>query len=124
MTKKLLLIALYRALDVLYDEMKDGKHDDTNIRGLEDYLAEANPYLFVGRESADPAISAELNKFFDQFYSEDNITPEESYQFIRKYLSSEYTDYYGDLLSLFDDISLDEWVALCQLIEKEQAGTE
>ncbi len=48
MTRKNIYIAMYRALDCLYDESPNEE--------LGEYLSEANPYLFKDMQSDDPAI--------------------------------------------------------------------
>ncbi len=112
MTKKLVYIAMYRALDCLFDE--------TQREDLGKYLSEANPYSFTDRMSADPAVFDGFNNFFDSLYSND-ITVEESYNFVRKYLISEHLSYYGSFAPIFDDISLEEWTKLCGIVADEEA---
>ncbi len=113
MTKKLVFIAMYRALDCLYDE--------TQREDLGNYLSESNPYLFTDRKSADPAVFAGFSNYFDSIYTIDDVSVEEGYSFVKKYLSSEHLSYYGDFVSIFDDISLEEWIDLCSIIENEEA---
>ena len=113
MTKKLVFIAMYRALDCLFDE--------TQREDLGNYLSEANPYLFTDRKSADPAVFDGFSNYFDKFYINNNITVEESYTFVRKYLSSEHLSYYGDFVQTFEDISLEEWIELCAIVAGEEA---
>ena len=112
MTKKLVYIAMYRALDCLFDE--------TQREDLGNYLSEANPYLFTDRKSADPAVYAGFSNYYDNCFTDDDITSEKSYTFVRKYLLSEHLSYYGDFAPLFDDISLEEWTELCSIIEGEE----
>ena len=114
MTKNIVFIAMYRALDCLYDE--------TQREDLGNYLSEANPYLFADRKSADPAVFAGFSSYFDSLYANDNVTAEEGLVFVRKYLRSEHLSYYGDFASLFDDISLAEWTELCGIVADEEAG--
>lgn len=112
MTKKLLFIAMYRALDCLYDE--------TPIEDLGNYLSEANPYLFTDRKSADPAVFTAFSQYFDSLYANDDVTVEEGYTFVRKYLNSDHLSYYGDFIPIFDDISLEEWTELCDIVTDEE----
>lgn len=113
MTKKLVFIAMYRALDCLFDE--------TQREDLGNYLSEANPYLFADRKSADPAVFDGFSNYFDSFYINDNITVEEGYNFVKKYLSSDHLSYYGNFTLIFNDISLEEWTELCGIIADEEA---
>ena len=112
MTKKIVFIAMYRALDCLFDE--------TQREDLGNYLSEANPYLFTDRKSADPAVYAGFSNCYDKYFTDDDITSEKSYSFVRKYLLSEHLSYYGNFAPLFDDISLEEWTELCSIIKGEE----
>jgi len=96
MNKKLVFIAMHRALDCLYDE--------TKREDLGNYLSEANPYIFTDRESADPAICADFCDYLSEKSSQDDFSPEESYLLVRQYLSSKYLTYYGNFAPIFDDI--------------------
>ena len=78
------------------------------------------PYLFTDRKSADPAVYAGFSNCYDKYFTDDDITSEKSYSFVRKYLLSEHLSYYGDFAPLFDDISLEEWTELCSIIEGEE----
>ena len=86
------------------------------------YLSEANPYLFTDRKSADPAVFDAFSHYFDNLYANDDVTVEEGYSFIRKYLNSENLSYYGTFTPIFDDISLEEWTELCSIVADEEAG--
>lgn len=112
MTKKLLFIAMYRTLDCLYDE--------TQREDLRNYLSEANPYLFTDRKSADPAVFAAFSHYFDSLYTNDDVSVEEAYSFVRQYLNSEHLSYYGNFAQIFDDISLEEWTELCGIVADEE----
>lgn len=112
MTQNLVFIAMYRALDCLYDE--------TKREDLRDYLSDANPYLFADRKSADPAVYAEFCNYLSENSPKNDYSPEESYSLVRQYLSSECLSYYGNFISAFDDISMEEWLNLCNIIENEE----
>ena len=78
------------------------------------------PYLFTDRKSADPAVYAGFSNCYDKYFTDDDITSEKSYSFVRKYLLSEHLSYYGNFAPLFDDISLEEWTELCSIIKGEE----
>ena len=113
MTKKNVYISMYRALDCLYDE--------TQREDLGNYLSEANPYLFIDRNSADPAIFAGFSDYFDSFHNKNDISAEEGYVLVKNYLRSEHMAYYGKFEPLFEDVSLDEWADLCRIVEVEES---
>ena len=58
------------------------------------------------------------------FYSKDESHRKKAISLSEKYCGCENIAYYCNFQSLFDDISLDERLALCRLIEKEEAETE
>ncbi len=101
MTKSKIFIAMFRALDCLYDE---NPHEE-----LAEYLSEANPYLFKDRKPADSGIEEEFNEFVDK-----DMESPEAYACVKKYLAEK-----TDFAKLFSDISLEEWNDLCNIIEEE-----
>ena len=80
---------MFQALDALWDEC----HDDT----LAGYLSEANPHLFKGKGSADPAIWAEFSATFAKRFPDGETSLEDAYGFVTEYLegiSDEYSKVY------------------------------
>ena len=75
--KKNVFIAMYRALDCLFDE--------TQREDLGNYLSEANPYLFTDRKSADPAVYAGFSNCYDKYFTDDDIT---SFVVLRKFCAA------------------------------------
>ena len=108
MNRKLTFIAMYRALDCLYEE--------TPSELLREYLGNANPYIFKDRDSADPAIGSEFADMWTSLHLPDNISDSEAYDFVRKYLKSR-----TEFATVFDDISLAEWQDLCNIIMEEKS---
>lgn len=60
---------------------------------LGDYLSDANPFLWKGRHSADPAIWAEYNDAFKKLRPNGCQTLEDSYDFVCTYLQEAGTYY-------------------------------
>lgn len=102
MTSKNIFIAMYRALDCLYDEHP--------FEELGEFLSEANPYLFQDRYAVDPAIQKE----FEEFVRVDMDTAD-AYECVKQYLAQR-TEFYDT----FSDISLEEWIDLCNMIDQEE----
>ncbi len=101
MTKDQIYIAMFRAMDCLYDEAPDEE--------LGKYLSEANPYLFKDRQAADPAIEQEFYEFIDK-----DMDSAEAYNRVKEYLSMK-----TNFVTIFSDITLEEWKNLCDMIVEE-----
>ena len=91
MNRKYIFIAMFRALDCLYDE-KPSKE-------LGEFLSEANPYLFKDRHSADPAVIEEFNQYVDAHIEEMGDTVKDAYQMVAVYLKDK------GFSNIFSDIS-------------------
>lgn len=85
-------IAMYYALDAAYDAIGDEQ--------LRRYLSDANPFLFKGEGSADPAVYAE----FEQAYKGvcgDDPNAQEALAAVRGYLKGQDA---GVLIAAFDSV--------------------
>ena len=102
MTAKNIYVAMYRALDCLYDE--------DPFEELGEFLSEANPYLFQDRHAADPAIQKE----FDEFVRGD-LNMADAYECVKQYLAKK-TQFHDT----FSDITLEEWTDLCNIVDQEE----
>lgn len=99
---------MFMALDAYWDE----HHDDT----LAGYLSEANPYLFGGKGSADPAVWIEFEREFLKRFPSGSASLADAHDFVVSYLdgiSKEYSlAYPGEtqLTEAFLDIApLERW---------------
>lgn len=110
MNKKLTFIAMFRALDCLYEESPN--------EVMREYLSDANPYIFKDRDPADPAIGVEFSDMWISSGLPDDISANDSYYFVKNYLQA-----YTDFASIFDDISLSEWCDLCNIVKEEESTT-
>lgn len=106
MNYKQVFRAMFRALDCLYDEKPN--------KELQEYLSNANPYVFKDRESADPEIIKEFHENISQKSNDSNIDAVLAYSLVQSYLLSK-----TQFAERFSDISLEEWVELCKIIEAE-----
>ena len=108
MNRKLTFIAMYRALDCLYEESPN--------EIMREFLSEADPYIFTDRESADPAIGVEFADMWINCSLPDDISVSEAYTFVKNYLHK-----YTSFATAFDDISFSEWCDLCDIIVEEES---
>ncbi len=90
-------VNMYLALDASWDEC----HDET-LRG---YLSEADPYLFKGKGSADPAAWAEFSAAYAERFPGDVADLEDAHGFTAEYLekiSDKYSKVYPGKKRLVD----------------------
>lgn len=91
-------VNFYYALDYIFDL--------TNSTELGDYLSGANPFLFEGANSADPAIYDEFEKAYIKDFGTNDISSEKAYNWLKKYVNSlENTA----VKNTFQDITLKMW---------------
>lgn len=102
-------VNMFMALDALWDECRD----DT----LAGYLSEANPFLFKGKGSADPAIWAEFSAAFAKCFPDSEVSLVGAHEFVIGYLediSDAYSKAYPGskrLADAFQEIApLERWV--------------
>ena len=110
MKRKYLNLAMYRAMDCLYDEQEDPSEE------LLQFLSDSNPYLYRERTAVDPAIQAS----FDRSMNYQNIAQEvdisSAYSAVKIFLAEQNLNF----AKMFEDISLEEWENLCRIIENEE----
>ena len=111
MKTKLIFVAMYRALDCLYDE-----HPSEALRA---YLSDADPYIFADRSSADPTVAAEFTDYVRTSYNGDEFDVNFAYDIAKNYLRTKPT-----LYDSFLKIDLDEWENLCKIIQDEEGNHE
>jgi hypothetical protein len=103
MTKiNILYIAVYRALECLEQECQD---DD-----LSAFLDKANPYVFVDRKSADPAIYDEFKLWCKE------QDKRKTFEVVKDYLNNKTK--FGEIFSL---ITEEEWNDLVKMVEEEES---
>ena len=110
MKRKFLLLAMYRAMDCLYDE-QDQPSDELTL-----FLSDLNPYIWQERTAADPALQADFDNFLDKQNICAEVDEEIAYYAVKNFLSEQNKKF----VEMFEDISLDEWKKLCEIIADEE----
>lgn len=125
MKRKYLHIAMFRAIDCLYDELKNPPEI------LSKFLADANTYLWADHKTADPAIQADFDRSMDRQHINDEVEAATAYNAVKNFLSEQYpkfVEWFEDgngnnptFAELFERISLDEWKELCNIVTEEES---
>lgn len=92
-------VAMYQALDAAYDE-------DHNKKVLA-FISDANPNIWKGRTSGDPAVFAEFADGFAARFPGGKAQPKDAMAFVRIYLTGQNDEYdweEGDLVAAFDSV--------------------
>lgn len=92
-------VYFFYALDYVYD-MKGSEK-------LGDYLSGANPFLFEGNGSADPAVYDEFEKAFKKEFKTDRIDKTAAYNWLKKYTVEMKND---AVKEAFETITLNMWL--------------
>ena len=90
----------------------DADWDDTQNEELREYLSDANPFLFKGENSADPAVYSDFCKFIDGY----DLTEENSYDVAKKYVISLEND---TLTESFNTLEKEQWFDVMPEVLKE-----
>ena len=126
MKQKFLHIAMFRALDCLFDEMKNPPEI------LDVFLTDANPYIWADHTTADPAVQADFDKSMDRQNIGAQVDEATAYNAVKIFLAEQnfqFAEWFEDVshdkqhpffVELFEDISLDEWKELCALVTEEE----
>ncbi len=98
-------VAMYQALDAAFDEHPSSER-------LREFASEANPFLWKGKGSADPAVYIEFEHAWKERFGNHEIAAPEARQFVRGYLKTQDEDEYafapaGDvtLVEAFDSMA-------------------
>ncbi len=111
MKRKYLHIAMYRAMDCLYDEQEQPSEE------LLQFVSDANPYIWEDRTTSDPAIQADFDKFMDRQNIGEEVDESTAYYAVKSFLAEQNPEF----AELFADISLDEWKDLCYMVTEEES---
>lgn len=99
-------VAMYQALDAAYDASKSKK--------VFAFCADANPYIWKGKTSADPAVFNTFSKQYESRFKNKETDPSNTLAFVRSYLAEQNSEYAweeGDLVKEFDSVVAPElWV--------------
>lgn len=85
-------VAMYQALDAAYDTIKS--------ESLRQYLSDANPFLFEGEGSADPAVYVEFEQLFNETCGK-SPSAVDALSAVRSYLGEQDAD---ALVAAFDSV--------------------
>ena len=110
MERKHLHIAMYRAMDCLYDELAQPSAE------LLKFVSDANTYIWQDKSTADPAIQADFNSSMDRQNIDAEIDEESAYNAVKNFLNEQNPEF----AELFAKISLDEWKKLCAIVTEEE----
>ena len=117
---------MFRALDCLFDEMKNPPEI------LDVFLTDANPYIWADHTTADPAVQADFDKSMDRQNIGAQVDEATAYNAVKIFLAEQnfqFAEWFEDVshdkqhpffVELFEDISLDEWKELCALVTEEE----
>lgn len=126
MKRKFLLLAMYRAMDCLYDE-QDQPSDELTL-----FLGDLSPYNFLDRKAADPALQSDFDKSMDKQNICAEVDEEIAYYAVKNFLAEEYPKFVEwaasdsqskkspSFVDLFEKISIEEWKKLCEIIANEE----
>lgn len=128
MKRKYLHIAMFRAMDCLYDEMENPPEI------LDVFLTDANPYIWADHTTADPAVQADFDRSMNRQNIGAEVNAETAYKAVKNFLAEQnvqFAEWFDDVsrdkqhpyfVELFEDISLDEWKKLCALVTEEEGA--
>ena len=122
MKRKFLHIAMYRAMDFLYDSLKNPPEE------LIQFLSDLNPYIWQERTTADPAVQADFEKSMDRQNIMDEVDEVVAYNAIKNFLAEQCNSYSKfvakkskvNFAELFEKISVNEWKKFCKIILAEE----
>lgn len=107
-------VTMYHALDAAYDE----NHSDKVLS----FIGDADPYIWKGHVSGDPAVFSEFSKTFAKRFPSGRAAPEEAAEYVRSYLTEQNAKYSwveGDLVAAFDSVATPElWKQALEEAEK------
>lgn len=111
MNRKYLNIAMYRAMDFLYDEQEQPSEE------LLQFVSDANPYLYIDRTAVDPAVQADFDSSMNHQNIGQEVDEETAYNAVKNFLAEQNPQF----AKMFADITLEEWKKLCDLIAAEES---
>lgn len=126
MKRKFLLLAMYRAMECLYEE-QDQPSDELTM-----FLDDLSPYNFLDRKATDPALQIEFDTSMDRQNIDVDVDEELAYYAVKNFLAEQYPNFVEwaksdsqsakspSFVELFEKISLDEWKKLCEIIAEEE----
>ena len=111
MKRKYLHIAMYRAIDCICDEQEQPSAE------LLQFVSDANPYIWEDRTTSDLAIQEDFDKFMERQNISAEVDESTAYYAVKNFLAEQNPEF----AELFEDISIDEWKDLCDIVTEEEA---
>ena len=103
------IFTIYNLMFLILEEL----YEETKNENLNTFLSEANPYVWEGENSGDPAIYSHFKlNFKDENYVD------YAYDYIVDFLSNQ--KYYDGIVDIFKSLSKEEYVDTCDHIIKDQ----
>lgn len=96
----------YQAFVAMYQAL-DAANNENNNKKVLAFISDANPDIWKGRTSSDPAVFNEFSKDFEAKFPDGKAEPEAVKTFVRSYLAKQNEKYdweEGDLVSAFDSV--------------------
>lgn len=96
-------VAMYQILDTSYNNT----HSEKTLS----YISDADPNVWKGHVSGDPAVFSEFSTAFNKRFPSGKAEPAETASFVREYLAEQngiYTWVEGDLVEAFDSVVTSE----------------
>ena len=108
------MINSYELFQIVYLILNEINNQEGNSE-VTTYLSDANPFVWNGENSADPALYPEFKDMFEKNSNDKDFY----YDFVCKYLSS-LTYYRGIYETFVNAISKEDYIVTCQEILKEK----
>lgn len=104
------IFLIFNLMYLVLEELNEENKSDN----LSTFLSEANPYIWEGENSGDPAVYSDFKKKFE----EKGTYADYGYDFIVEYLTN--IDYYKGLIDAFKTINKEEYIDTCKHIISDQ----
>lgn len=104
------IFEIYNLMYLVLEEL----NEDNKSEGVSNFLSEANPYIWEGENSGDPAVYLDFKKQFE----EKGTYVDYGYDFIVDYLAN--IEYYDGLIESFSSLTKEEYIDTCNHILSDQ----
>ena len=106
-------MSIFKIYNLMYLVLEELNEENRNEK-VDTFLSEANPYIWEGENSGDPAVYLDFKKRFEEKGSYEDY----GYDFIVDYLTN--IEYYEGLIELFSTLTKEEYIDTCDHILSEQ----
>ena len=112
MKREYILLAMFQAMDCLYDEQENPSEE------LLQFVSDANPYMYVDRTAVDPAVQADFDSSMARQNIGEEVDEQTAYYAVKNFLNEQNPQF----AEMFADITLGEWQKLCAIIAEEEGA--